>query len=370
MPESCSSNALNGCSPCGPNLSLFALSASTSQGKVGYGCLSGSSNDRYARKSGGGGRSSSNSDNFICENVTATYSYSSNESYSYLVDKFGIIAIGINANIYMTRKFSGSVGCEEPTDVSGDDDYSYKSIAKKTSCEEDQVNENGSPIQNLPGNLYCTPSPNQNCTLNTSCTTSTSQSFSASYSYFEGYWNSGSLSRNINIALIDEKNLQFFYDLCRSSVDTKIGLLEANQPQNCAGSTCGEGKDACWGAAGSFSIADNNLDDPNAASTISQKLKFKIATLKEGFDKTYQSVSGKVKFYIPSEEDIEEGRTPCCNSDFSGTVVKEAGYSISAGSTFKDDYLASDAGDFDNSDQSAVGQIILTCATIDSVSFI
>jgi hypothetical protein len=165
----------------------------------------------------------------------------------------------------------------------------------------------------------------------------------------------------------DKRDLSFFYNLCQSSVSTKIGILEANQPQNCDGTTCGEGKDACWGGGGCFGISDNNLDDPNAASTTAQKLKFKIATIKEGFDKKYKSVSGKVKFYYGGTD----GKTPCCDDDFDGTVVKEAGYSISSGSsTFKNDYLASDAGDFDNNDQTHVGETICPCITIDNVSLI
>ena len=377
MPGSCSSNALNGCANCGPGLVLFAITATTSQSKVGYGCLSGgSSNNPYARKSSNGGRSSNNADNFICENVSSSRSYSSFESYSYKVDKFGIIAIGINANTSAKLAFAGSVGCEEPEDVSGTNSYFYKSIAKKNSCEEDYVASGGDcppDCGSMPGIFYCPP-PSEGageCSNTISCISSTSNSSAQSSSFFEDYYANSSYNKYIKTALNDEKNLQFFYDLCESSVSAKIGILKNNGSQNCNGNTCGEGKDACWGAAGGcFGISDNNLDDPDASSTTAQKLKFKVATIKEGFDKKYKSVSGKVKFYIPTEQDIEDGRTPCCNDDFSGTVVKEAGYSISVGSTFKNDYLASDAGDFDNSNQSYVGQAICPCITVDSVSFI
>jgi hypothetical protein len=372
MPGSCSSNALNGCANCGPALTLWVISTFTSQSKVGFTCLNGeSSNNRYASKSSSGGRSSHNTDNFICENVGSSRSYSSFESYSYKVDKFGIIAIGINANTNGTLTFDGSVGCEEPEDVSGTDNYFYQSIAKKNSCEEDYVTSAGD-FGGMPGILYCPP-PSAgagDCNNNISCTTSTSNSSAQSSSSFQDYYSNSSLNKNIKTSLNDVKNLQFFYGLCQSSVSTKIGILEANQPQNCVGTTCGEDKDACWGLFYPFSIADNNLDDPNAMSTTAQKLKFKISTPEEGFDKTYKSVSGKVKLYIPSEQDIEEGRTPCCNDDFSGTVVKETGYSISAGGIFKQYYFAANAGDFDNNDQSHVGQTIVACATIDNVSFI
>jgi hypothetical protein len=127
---------------------------------------------------------------------------------------------------------------------------------------------------------------------------------------------------------------------------------------------CGDGKkDDCWGGFGGFSVVD--------PSTTISKAALKIGVIKEGFDKEYKSVSGKVKFYIPTEQDIEEGRTPCCNDDFSGTVVKETGYSL-GGSDFKEgQYLATDIGELSNKQFTAyVGEFISVCVTIDSVSFI
>jgi hypothetical protein len=146
-----------------------------------------------------------------------------------------------------------------------------------------------------------------------------------------------------------------------------MSLLESNGPQNCQNGKCGDGKkDDCWGITSSFSITDNNLDDPSANSTTSQKLKFKIAAPKEGFDEKYKSISGRVIFYYGGTE----GKTPCCDDDFDGTIVEEKSYSISSGPTFKDDYFAVDCGDFDNDNQSLVGETINICYTVDNISFI
>lgn len=375
MASSCSS-ANNACASCAPSFFLFYIETSTSQSKVGHGCINGDpSNDPFASKIGSGGSNYSASDNVICLSYNESISYSHKETYSYILDEFGFIAIGINALISMNLNAGGEEGCDDPpTDLTNNQSYSYKSIAKKNSCEEDQVTQNGN-LGNIPGSLYCSPPAvqsfgcNSSCDRNDSCTVSASSNYFQCSASFEDYWARDNQSENIRFSLSESKNLSFFYDLCKSSVSTKIGILETNQPQNCNGDTCGEGKDACWGAyvAEYFSLNDNNLDDPEANTTTSQKLSFKMATIKEGFDKTYKSVSGKLKFYYGGTD----GKTPCCDDDFDGTVLKEAGFSISAGSsTFKDIYLASDGVNIDNNDQSAVGQAIRICSTINDVSFI
>jgi hypothetical protein len=174
-------------------------------------------------------------------------------------------------------------------------------------------------------------------------------------------------SLTLKQTLSNEITLSKLFNICNQATSIKIDNYETNLPYSCNGTKCGTGKkDDCWDGAGSFSIADNNLDDPTATSTTSQKLKFKVAVFKEGFNKEYQRVSGKVYFYYGGTD----GKTPCCSSDFDGTVVKEAGYSISDSSlTFKDDYLAVDCGEFDNDDQTLVGQTINICYTVDNISF-
>ena len=61
------------------------------------------------------------------------------------------------------------------------------------------------------------------------------------------------------------------------------------------------------------------------------------------------------------------GKTPCCDDDFDGTVVKEQGYSLSTGSTFKEDYYAADGGEVTN--ESLEDEQLSYCYTIDNISF-
>jgi hypothetical protein len=371
MLESCSSNALNGCQVCGPGLVLFQLSASTSQSKAGHARYS----KYYAMLIRILNYSYFTGNQPPCtlsgESGAGNGSFSSPAIYNYDIDAFGNIAIYItgsdNASYIDTTDNPNQDPCcfafggsGESNTVSAGNKCNPTETTTTTNCSN-YGEGNESDICPYPGiNMNdCSSLDPQDCT---SSSNETNETLTCSYSLECGATTQCTDSTTYS----NLKDLQFFYDLCKSSVSTKIGILGLNQKQNCAGTTCGEDKDACWGVFnGSFSIADNNLDDPNATSTTSQKLKFKIGTIKEGFDKTYKTVSGKVKFYYGGTD----GKTPCCNEDFDGTVVKEADYSISAGPTFKNDYLASDSGDFDNSDQGLVGETIGICYTIDNIKY-
>jgi len=384
--ESCSSTN-NGCFTCAPGLVLFQLSASNSKGIFGLKqcdskyywseCRAFQGSDYYSPVpclEGGG---------------TATWGNNLNIHITPYIDKYGdiyFLAEG-SSNCYSSGSDGDNV--ENPSDSCGS-----ASVTKinKNSCPPVSVTTFTGTECNDPSINPCdeyNPCTSEHCNGSSSCERETGNCSCGSsdpcpicrgpepynnppeciegsmgQSTFEGSW-------GFNHAYADPKQLKDIYALVQSSVSTKIKIYENNQPHNCAEAICGDGgKDDCWGGAGSFQIADNNLDDPAATSTTAQKLKFKIGTRKEEFNKEYKSVSGKIKFYIQSEKDAEEGRTPCCNDDFSGTVVKEQDYSISAGETFKNDYFASDAGDFDNNDQSQVGKTINICYTIKNVSFI
>jgi len=393
MPESCSSNELNGCAGCGPGLVLFGLIASTSQAKDGFCCLDGCDTKRYSTR-----MSSTNGGHSFYSSVghagSQSGSDSSSETVIYTVDEYGVIVysntIDSTSEGSANERFFSIGGTLE---ASGSTTTTCKKLPRESSCKQEPeniCNTQGDCDALLPGiwsaecgvpgcyangscNNFPPYDPPPPCVTETSCTKSTTTGqYSCILKDEElDFIDKNIINYNSRVVLSSLIEIEEIYGYCESSVSTKIGILENNQPQNCDEDTCeGEGKDGCWGGGGCFSIADNNLDDPEAMSTIAQKLKFKIATLKEGFDKKYKSVSGKLNLYISSEEDIELGRTPCCNDDFSGTVVKSTGYSISAGSTFKNDYFASDAGDFDNSNQSYVGETICPCHTIDSVSFL
>lgn len=373
MPGSCSSNTPNGCASCGPGLVLFVIAAATSQSKAGhvrdsnyYAALVRSLNYSYftgkiapCTLSG--------------ESGAGRGSFRARATYNYEIDAFGNIAIYVTGSHDASYTNTGDNPNQDPCCFQNGGSGSSDTVSVKNKCNPTQTTTtescsnygegNESDICPYPGTTMtdCSSLDPQDCTFSSS---ETDETLTCGYTLECGATTQCTDSTTYN----NLKDLQSFYNLCQSSASTKIGILTDNQSQDCNGSKCGDGdKDDCWElyTGPYFFLNDNNLDDPNANSTNSQKLKFKMATIKEGFDKTYKSVSGTVKFYYGGTG----GKNPCCNDDFDGTVVKETGYSISAGSEFKNDYLASDAGDIDNSDQSAVGEAIYICSTIDSVSF-
>lgn len=370
MASSCSSEN-NGCANCAPNLSLWSISASTSQSKVGhvrysnyYAALIRILNYSYftgkippctlSGESGGGNGS-----------------FSSLAIYNYKIDTFGNIAIYITGSYKASYTNTTDNPNQDPCCSQNGGSGNSQTVSTENKCNPTQTTTtedcsnygegNESDICPYPGITMsdCSSINPQDCTSSTS---ETEETLACGYTLECG----ATTQCTDSTTYTNLKDLQFFYGLCQSSVSTKINIFKNNNAQNCDGTTCGEGKDACWGAAGSFSIVDNNLDDPNANSTTSQKLKFKIATPKEGFDKKYKSISGRVIFYYGGTG----GKTPCCDDDFDGTIAEERSYSISAGSTFKDDYFAIDCGEFDNDDQSLVGETINICYTVDNIEFI
>lgn len=150
--------------------------------------------------------------------------------------------------------------------------------------------------------------------------------------------------------------------LASGSVSKKIRIFENNESQNCDGDKCGTGeKDDCW-STGSFGI----VEKPSVC-----RAKYKVYVEKEPFKKSYKSISGQLILYIPSEQDIEQGRTPCCNDDFSGTILQTNGFSINGSQTFKKDYVSSDAGNSDSSSfQNHIGEGVGICIKITAVSFL
>lgn len=360
MPSSCSSTGLNSCAACGPSFYLFYFEASTSQAIAGHlheGVYYKNFNRALTVNSYFNALEKIN--DCIGDPTNQGYSGTLNNSaiYNYEVDEFGNIAIYVTGSTTTSASGWLAVCCAEGDAFSVGYVYTASSngtietVSVKTRCNPTatETTETCNVIDPEFLGLGCGVPGCSGPNLEGDC--------GAYYRCEDDPKHSSPI------------DLQFINGLCQSSVSTKIGILTNNRSQNCNGSKCGNGdKDDCWGfySAPYFFLNDNNLDDPNANSTNSQKLKFKMATIKEGFDKTYKSVSGKLKFYYGGTG----GKTPCCNDDFDGTVLKETGYSISAGSTFKNNYLASDAGDIDNSDQSAVGEAIYICSTVDSVEFI
>lgn len=368
MAVSYSSHKLNGCSICAPSLVLFSLGASTSQGKAGY--IRNANYYSSTLRTVSFSLFTGSEPPCTLSGETAGGGGSSSESalYNYEIDVFGNIAIYTTSSTGTTYTYWSNNPNQDASYSESGGSVSINTVGAGTKCNPTQTTTTSNCSNYGEGNegddcrsIDCNFMNPESCTTSTS---ETSETISCSITN-----DCGANDQCTDTTTFSNlKNLSFFYGLCQSSASTKISILTNNEPQNCAGTKCGAGgKDDCWGSGGCFGITNNGLSDPNAISTTAQKLKFKIGTAKEGFSKKYNSVSGKVKFYYGGTG----GKTPCCNEDFDGTVVKEAGYSISAGSTtFKNDYLASDAGDFDNSNQGLVGQTICSCFTVDNVSFI
>lgn len=191
-------------------------------------------------------------------------------------------------------------------------------------------------------------------------------------SYWVGSWSSyanQTLSEEYTCENLIEDALKLKEKLIDIYSDNKI--LGDCSPSRCGGAPLDNlniGKDNCWGAlyeGGGFYLSSSSCVD----SINANGMKIKIATPKEGFKKG-KEVGGKVIIYIPNQNDLNEGRTPCCNSEsFGGTILKEFFYNLSASSlTFKDNFLAVDVGELHSlEDIVEKTTVVYPCITVDSV---
>ena len=142
-------------------------------------------------------------------------------------------------------------------------------------------------------------------------------------------------------------------------------------PKNCCkcGGQQGD-KDSCWGSFSDFVPPDVAFEGkPRRVDEL------RVIVEKIMFDEgEYKSISGKVYFYFGGG-----GETPCCQDCggpecFSGTIVDDKPYSISAGNTMRIDgtlYYYLDIGNLDSSNlQAYAEETIDACITIDNISFI
>jgi hypothetical protein len=142
-------------------------------------------------------------------------------------------------------------------------------------------------------------------------------------------------------------------------------------PKNCCKCGGAEGdKDSCWGSFSDFVPPDVAFQGkPRRVDEL------RVIVDKIMFDEgEYKSISGKVYFYFGGG-----GETPCCQDCggpecFSGTIVDDKPYSISAGNTMRIDdtlYYYLDIGNLDSSSlQAYAEESIDACVTIDNISFI
>jgi len=407
MPGSCSSNIPNGCAGCGPALTLWVISSSSSLSALGHSAYDGSGKKYMSETISSSSGCKMTSVGFTyygtIDDLKKFYYYgnsSSKESgavtniYNYYIDKYGDIYIwmdiNMNGNSSSSSTDTGEVTICYPTgqgrttskgsSVAGGT-YTRKGSADECSVVLDDKTNCSSSYQSS----IAVASTNPNCpqgsdsgngtdcgfpsfSVNDPNPSATRKSENGSTNSVEGCPSSWLFDKtcttdcsvNKQANLSTEITPEFLYGKNKSIVQTKLSLLEKNEEQNCDGAKCGDGKkDDCWGyAPGSFYLNGKNTGN-------STKLKFKISALKEELQKKYKSVSGKIYFYYEGDD-----KTPCCNDDFGGTILKQLSYSVSTGSSeFKDDYLAVDCGDVDNGSLSE-NKYISICVTIDSVSFL
>jgi hypothetical protein len=366
MAGSCSSSALNGCLNCGPGLALFSVSASANV-PTPPAC------PEYLNESYSGSKSYNGSTTYACNppfafgpcSYVGSYNASTSAStVTTVTESEGLTTITTIYSFTSSTQGSTNDTCANRNPVPDSifdctNTESSTSITKIDSCGNSTSSYSSTYNPCLEGGFVvdwvggCYNTDGSTCETNTTCDKVTVKSTKGPGTTFCKSYGMGIMqSQRVKT---NEKE----YDKPESIVDKQISKLKTNNLP--AGCNCGEGKDACWGAFSSFTIA-------NPTVTIS-KAALKIGVIKEGFNKEYKSVGGTVKFYIPSSEDVEEDRTPCCSDDFSGTVVKEVGYSL-GGSDFKEGaFLATDIGELSNT-SGPVGGIVVACITIDDVSFI
>jgi hypothetical protein len=293
-----------------------AVVAQTSQDFSGFPCGEINNQTYYKIKSASGSENYSASDvNVICLNFNSSLNYSENQSYSFIIDEFGFIAIGLNALIQMNFNEAGTEGCEEPvTDLTNNGSYFYQSIAKKNACEEDQVTTYGQ-LGNIPGSLYCTPSNdplvpgcNENCQAFDGCERNGSNYFSSCYAEFQGTSASSNLSQSVNSQVISSLDWDFFFNLTKQSTTKKLEVLKNNDTQaliingNCSYFTCGSGgQEDCWSSWDGTVIADIGKG-AGATSATSQKWETRVRKTNledEELQKYIVTVESKYYLQIP-----------------------------------------------------------------------
>jgi hypothetical protein len=432
MGSKCSSES-GGCVSCIEPLNLWYVEATTEQSKVGFTCLNSIPNGNvYWNKSINSTESSSKDGNgsgglpgggtaSLLVNYNGACQNSETYFYDYRIDSYGNIETDVGYNI--VNQGAGSIAFNP--------DSIYQSFFCEPSCSCPSENSNPQgviattklPFQseqiNGNGDVYCGPGADrlyggscsdrdisyshyscseQSNTLSeceylqndyslqdsltnivaTDCAQSIIKTLPcrtdpSNPSCFRGIpYNSNHNYTSLSISeLSSSKDLSFFYSITLESVDRKIAVLEQNLPQNSNGDICGDGNiDNCWSPTVDFSILNNNLSDPNASTTTGQKLKFKISFDKKTMKKKYKNISGKVYFYYGGS-----GDTPCCTNCgtpecFTGTIVKEAHYSLSADSAvFKETLVSEDVTDFDNSNQNLLGETIKICYKVENIDF-
>jgi hypothetical protein len=117
-------------------------------------------------------------------------------------------------------------------------------------------------------------------------------------------------------------------ELLKESIDKKMRIAKNNEPSDCLGTVCGNGKYACWGGVGSFT--------PVASPSI-RKLQLGVVA-NRNLLKKYKSISGSIKVFIPAPWDEESGDPEpnnCpCSTGFEGQMLKTIGFSMNSSAQY------------------------------------
>lgn len=376
MASSCSSEN-NGCAACAPAISIFYVSALANETPPQE-CpvyLNSSTNKSFNNSyfvQGDSYRSDSN--------YTSSYSYLSRTEISENETETTVTTTVIGSsseNGEIKNNLSGRI-----SSVEGTSSYYSQTITITDSCGNSSTSTTtfASTSGQGCGNTQCYPYSNDSftdfVTVDLNCYAAGHEECSTQCDSIENC-EGNRLSTSSDCSYVREtdksgSNARIQYSLTYSNpidetllspnsiVSRRISKLKNNNFAPAC--KCGAGKkDDCWGLFTNFVITD-------PAENVS-KAAIRIGVIKDGFDKTYTSVSGIVNFYIPTQQDIEEGRTPCCNDDFSGTTVTSLPFSL-GGSDFKEGvYLATDIGELTNS-SGQVGGIVLACITVNNIEFV
>jgi hypothetical protein len=374
MSSRCESQEDNGCSSCGPTLTLFSVGHSANYPSPPGECPV-YLDSRYNSRS-----SSSFNVVYYCgeDEICA---YRGNGSASTMSSDTTSIVEEEDGSITTTRlqTFTSSTDSKTIETCTGfifsqnncTNSSSVTTITKTDSCGNTTTSssstynpcEGGNFVVDYVGDCSDLNPETSICNTTETCDSSgfearsTGSGISFCGSFFNGTKFGKTIYSNPVTATLNDPN---------SVVDRRISRLKVNNfpcTESCCFKCGGENgkQDDCWGGFGGFSIPDSSV-------TIS-KVALKIAVEKEAFQKIYKSVSGKIYFYFGGEG------TPCCTECggpecFTGTVVKTLSYSL-GGSDFREgQYLAADVGELSNTElQDYIDETIVACITVDSIEF-
>lgn len=165
---------------------------------------------------------------------------------------------------------------------------------------------------------------------------------------------SGNMKGHHILTLSANESLAARYNNFAKNISNKIfNLKKTNQLHHIGGGIiglCGSGAvDDCWSA-----ISDINFSAPDIQESYctagNYQIALKIAISSEDFtEKGYASIKGTVRLYNGGTD----GKTPCCNVDFDGTILQEYPFTLNGENNFNPNNIklnAQDLGELNSAD--------------------